>query len=132
METKKFNYKRIISIFVVLVVWAAILLIFVDSKPMYGKWNCGENMVIEFKRTRGFEIYDTANKEEIYVEGTFKAKRRKISLPKIKYDVSLEGDEEISNGYTAEILVSLNQKNLNKMTILDKKSKEEYKCKRFK
>ena len=120
MEKKKLNYKRIVTIFLVLVFWAAILLIFVDSKPMYGKWNCGDDIVIEFHRTRSFEIYNTANKDEIYIEGTFKAKRRKVSLPKIKYDVSLESDEEYRSNYKKEILVSLNQKHLNSMTILDK------------
>ena len=132
MEKKKLNYKRIITIFLVLLVWAAILLIFVDSKPMYGKWNCGDNITIEFHRTRSFEIYNTANKDEIYIEGDFKAKRQKVSLPKIRYDVSMEGDPETNEGYKKELLVSLNQKHLNNMTILDKETKIEYKCKRAK
>ena len=132
MEKKKLNYKRIITIFLVLVVWAAILLIFVDSKPMYGKWNCGEDIVIEFSRTRSFEIYNTAKKDDIYIYGDFKAERLKVALPKIKYDVVLEADPESSENYKKEISVSLNQNHLNNMTILDKKTKNEYKCKKVK
>lgn len=132
MENKKLNYKRIITIFLVLLVWAAILLVFVDSKPMYGKWNCGENITLEFHRTRSFEIYNTANKDEIYIEGDFKAKRQKVSLPKIRYDVTMEGDPESHAGYKKEILVSLNQKHLNDMTILDKETNIKYECKRAK
>lgn len=128
---KKFNYKRIISIFIVLVFWAVILLIFVDTKPMYGKWNCGENIAIEFNRTRSFEIYNTSNKD-VYIEGTYKAKRLKVGLPKIRYDVTLEGDEEIRSDYKKDILVSLNQKNLNEMKIKDKTSNIEYICKKAK
>lgn len=132
MKNKKLNYKRVITIFLVLLVWAAILLIFVDSKPMYGKWNCGDDITIEFHRTRSFEIYNTANKDEVYIEGTFKAKRQKVSLPKIKYDVTLEADEEFRSDYPKNLLVSLNQKRLNNMIIVDKDSNIEYKCKRAK
>ena len=129
---KKFNYKRIITIFIVLVVWAIILLIFVDTKPMYGKWNCGDDIVIEFNRTRSFEIYNTANKDEIYIEGTYKAKRRKVGLPKIIYDVTLEGDEEIRSDYKKEIVVSQNQKNMRKLIITDKNTNTKYTCKKTK
>ncbi len=129
---KKFNYKRIISIVVVLLFWAAILLIFVDTKPMYGKWNCGDDIVIEFNRTRSFEIYNTAKRDEIYIEGDYKAKRQKVGLPKIIYDVTLEADEEFSSNYPKKLLVSLNQKNLKKMTITDKTSNTKYTCKKIK
>lgn len=129
---KKFNYRRIITIVMVLLFWAVILLIFVDTKPMYGKWNCGEDIVIEFNRTRTFEIYNTAKKDDVYIEGTYKAKRQKMGLPKIRYDVTLEADEEFHSDYKKELLVSLNQKNLNKMTISDKESNIEYTCKRTK
>ena len=132
MEKKKLNYKRIITIFLVLVVWAAILLVFVDSKPIYGKWNCGENIVVEFSRTRSFEIYNTTKKDDIYIYGDFKAERLKAALPKIKYDVVLEADPESTENYKKELSISLNQTKLNEMTILEKSSKIEYKCKRAK
>ena len=132
MENKKLNYKRIITIFLVLLVWAGILLVFVDSKPMYGKWNCGEDKIIEFHMTRSFEIYNAKDEDEIYVEGSFKAKRQKVGLPKIKYDVTLQSDDESQSDYFKDILVSLNQKRLNEMIITDKESKIEYKCKRSK
>lgn len=131
MEKKKFNYRRIITIVIVLLVWAAILLIFVDSKPIYGKWNCGEDVAIDFSRTRSFEIYNTSNKDEIYVEGTFKAKRLKADLPKIKYEVTLEADEEILSGYKKELKISLNQTKLNEMVIVDNENNK-YTCKRIK
>ena len=127
---QKFNYKRIVSIVVVLLFWAIILLIFVDTKPMYGKWNCGDDIVIEFNRTRSFEIYNTSNKEEVYVEGDYKAKRRKVGLPKIMYDVTLEADEEFHSDYPKELLVTLNQKNLKKMTIVVRETNMEYTCKK--
>lgn len=129
---KKFNYRRIITIFIVLVVWAIILLIFVDTKPMYGKWNCGDNIVIEFNRTRTFEIYNTLNRDEVYIEGTYKAKRQKVGLPKIRYDVTLEADEEFKSDYPKNLLVSQNQKNMRKMTITDKDTNIKYTCKKTK
>ena len=132
MEKKKLNYKRIITIFLVLLVWAAILLVFVDTKPMYGKWNCGDNIAIEFNRTRSFEIYNTANKNEVYIEGTYTAERRKVGLPKIVYDVTLEGDEEFRSDYKKELLVSQNQKNMKRMTITDKNTNKKYTCKKIK
>lgn len=132
MEKKKLNYKRIITIFLVLVAWAAILLIFVDSKPIYGKWNCGKNVVVEFSRTRSFEIYNTAKKDDIYIYGDFKAKRLKAGLPKIKYEVVLEADPESTENYKKELSISFNQTKLNEMIILEKSSKIEYKCKRAK
>ena len=132
MEKKKLNYKRIITIFLVLLVWAAILLVFVDTKPMYGKWNCDDNIAIEFNRTRSFEIYNTANKNEVYIEGTYTAERRKVGLPKIVYDVTLEGDEEFSSDYKKELLVSQNQKNMKRMTITDKNTNKKYTCKKIK
>ena len=129
---KKFNYRRIITIFIVLVVWAIILLLFVDTKPMYGKWNCGDNIVIEFNRTRTFEIYNTDNRDEVYIEGTYKAKRQKVGLPKIRYDVTLEADEEFKSDYPKNLLVSQNQKNMRKMTITDKDTNIKYTCKKTK
>ena len=131
MENKKFNYRRIITIVIVLLIWAAILLIFVDSKPIYGKWNCGDNMAINFRRTRSFEIYNVSNKDEIYVEGTFKAKRLKADLPKIKYEVTLEADEETQSGYKKDLKISLNQTKLNEMIIVDNENTK-YTCKRIK
>ncbi len=131
MEKKKFNYRRIITIFLVLLVWAAILLIFVDTKPLYGKWNCGDDIVIEFSRTRSFEIYNTSRKEETYIEGTYKAERRKVALPKIKYDLELTGDSEISS-YSSNLLVSFNQTKLSEMVITNKGDNTKYTCKKAK
>ena len=130
---KKFNYRRVITIFIVLVVWAAILLMFVDTKPLYGKWNCGENISIEFNRTRSFEVYNTSNRDDIYIEGTYKAERLKVGLPKIKYDVVITADPEIiETDYEKELLVSFNQKRLNEMRITNKTDNVEYTCKRAK
>ncbi len=129
---KKFNYKRIITIVLVLIVWTTILLLFVDTKPLYGKWNCGSDIVIEFSRTRSFEIYNTSNKEETYIEGTYKAERQKVALPKIKYEVSLESDEEIDSDYKKDFLISFNQTKLSEMTILDKSDNSKYTCKKAK
>lgn len=128
---KKFNYKRIVAIVSVLLVWTAILLIFVDSKPMYGKWNCGSDIAIEFSRTRSFEVYNTKNKDEIYKEGSFKAKRQKVSLPKIKYNVVLELEEKDDN-FPMKLEISLKQTKLNEMTIKKIATNEKYTCKRAK
>lgn len=129
---KKMNYKRIISILLVLIIWAAILLFFIDTKTIYGEWECEGNFRIEFSRTRSFEFYDNSNKDESFIEGKYKVERLKEKLPKIKYKVVFENETEAPDEFYKEITILSSQTKLNEMTIIEKDSNTKYTCKRVK
>lgn len=127
-----FNYKRIITIVLVLLVWAAILLFFIDTKPIYGKWICNNSITVEFSRTRSFEVYNALRSDDKYIEGKYKSKRLKEKLPKIKYLITLESTIGYNTNYEKDLLIISSQTKLNEINIEDLTDKNTYTCKRLK
>ena len=108
-----------------------------SSSSIYGAWKCSDDTTIKLNKDKTFEMYDSHDKDELYVKGKYSIDEKIKDTNKanvVKYRLTLTTSYRVIDGETYDGLFSnkyemaLSTYNSDEMVMINEKTYNMYYC----